>query len=93
MQRIANDFYKRFFSEYLPELQKRSKWVDAKNNLQKNDVVLVMDEDQQRGKWPLGIVEDVELSADNLVRAVTVRCNGKQKRRPVNKLVLLEREA
>ena len=90
IQQIANMFYKRFTSEYIPQLQQRTKWTSVKENLKVNDIVLVADEDTPRGKWPLGIITDVELSSDGLVRAAVVRVNGKEKRRPINKLVFLE---
>ena len=90
IQDIANKFFERFVSEYLPELQIRHKWCDVKESLQVNDVVLVVDEDTPRGQWPLGIVEEVERSSDGLVRAAKVRCKNTLKRRPVNKLVFLE---
>ena len=50
-----------------------------------------MDDESTRGNWPMGLVVNVEASSDGLVRAAEVRCSGKTKRRPVNKLVLLER--
>ena len=90
IQAIANDFFSRFVSEYIPELQLRQKWCDVKNNLRVNDVVLVADQDLPRGQWPLGLVEEIELSSDGLVRAANVRVKDSLKRRPVNKLVLLE---
>ena len=91
VQRIANVFFERFVSEYIPTLQSRSKWTSAKDNLVVNDVVLVMDDDSPRGQWPLGLVVNVEKSNDGLVRAAEVRAKGKIKRRPVTKLVFLER--
>ena len=91
IQQIANKFYKRFLSEYLPQLQVRSKWTTAKENLKINDLVLVMDEDTPRGQWPMGVVSAIERSSDGCVRAATVRCKDKEKRRPIHKLVLLER--
>ena len=91
VQRIANAFYNRFVAEYLPTLQSRNKWTTAKENLKINDVVLVIDEDSPRGQWPLGLVINVKSSSDGLVRAADVRFNGKIKRRPVTKLVFLER--
>ena len=90
IQKIANCFYKRFTSEYIPQLQQRTKWSTAKENLKVNDIVLVADEDSPRGKWPLGIITDVQPSSDGLVRAALVRVNGKEKRRPISKLVFLE---
>ena len=68
----------------------RSKWTRTKENIQVNDVVLVADEDVPREKWPLGLVVEVETSPDGLVRAAKVRTNDKVKRRPINKLVILE---
>ena len=93
VQEIANHFYKRFTSEYIPTLQQRTKWTSAKANLRVNDIVLIADEETTRGKWPLGIITAVEQSADGLVRAAIVRVNGKEKRRPINKLVFLERHS
>ena len=90
IQQIANTFYSRFVAEYLPTLQTRIKWTDEKNNLKKNDVVLVSGEGEPRGQWPIGIVEEVETSSDGLVRAATVRCGKTSKRRPIHKLVFLE---
>ena len=91
IQSIANSFYERFLSEYLPQLQVRSKWTTTKENLNVNDLVLIMEEDTPRGQWPMGVVSEVEHSSDGLVRAATIRCNNKEKRRPIHKLVLLER--
>ena len=91
VQEIANRFYERFTSEYIPTLQRRTKWASTKENLRVHDVVLVADEESTRGKWPLGIITDVEKSSDGLVRAANVRVNGKEKRRPIHKLVFLER--
>ena len=93
IQNIANRFYERFLSEYLPQLQIRSKWATAKENLKVNDLVLVMDEDAPRGQWPMGVVSEIEHSSDGFERAATVRCNNKEKRRPIHKLVLLERHS
>ena len=62
-----------------------------KENLKINDLVLVMDEDAPRGQWSMGVVTEIEKSSDGCVRAATVRCNNKEKRRPIHKLVLLER--
>jgi hypothetical protein len=91
IQQIANHFYERFVSEYIPQLQLRSKWATQRENLCVNDVVLVAEEDTPRGQWPLGVIEELEHSADGLVRAAKVRSGGKVKRRPIVRLVLLER--
>ena len=45
VQEIANRFYQRFTSEYIPTLQRRTKWASSKENLRVNDIVLVADEE------------------------------------------------
>ena len=91
IQGIANRFYERFLSEYIPQLQIRSKWTSEKENLKIDDLVLIMEDDSPRGQWPMGIVSEIEHSADGRVRSATIRCKDKEKRRPIHKLVLLER--
>ena len=48
IQKIANSFYERFISEYLPQLQKRSKWTTEKEDLKIDDLVLIVEEDSPR---------------------------------------------
>ena len=76
VQQIANRFYERFTSEYIPQLQHRSKWSSVKPNLQVNDIVLVVDEDVRRGQWPLGIITEVE----TLFRRFSTSGDGSSKR-------------
>ena len=90
IQDIANKFFSRFVSEYVPELQLRQKWCNKKDNLRVNDIVLVAEDDAPRGQWPLGLVEAIEVANDGLVRAADVRVKNSVKRRPIHKLVLLE---
>ena len=52
-QYMVNLFWKRWVREYLPTLQQRRKWHAIKPDLKIGDLVLVMDKDYSRGKWPL----------------------------------------
>ena len=45
IQGIANRFFERFISEYIPQLQVRSKWARTRENIQVNDGVLIADDD------------------------------------------------
>ena len=55
------------------------------------DLVLMVDQNENRGLWNLALVEKVHESADGLVRSVTVKTKSSRRLdRPVNKLVLLE---
>ena len=92
IQDIANQFFERFVSEYLPGLQVRQKWCATRRNLKTGDLVLLAEDDVKRGQWPLGRVEEVEQSTDGLVRAATVRTAAGLKRRPISKLIFLESE-
>ena len=92
VQFLSDQFWKRWLREYLPELQRRHKWVDKSKNLKVNDLVLLCDENTPRGLWPLGIVVDVMHSRDGLVRSVKVKTKSTVLVRPITKVVLLEGE-
>ena len=52
--------------------------------------MLVASETFARDKWPMGIIEDVEVDADGLVRTAVVRTSERKQRRDVRKICLLE---
>ena len=89
-QLFADQFWKRWLSEYVPLLQERQKWTTPARNVTVGDIVLVCDEVTPRGQWPMGVVEEVQQSSDDLVRSCVVRCRGGHKIRPITKLCLLE---
>ena len=92
IQFLANQFWKRWRSEYLLNLQQRNKWVAPRRNFQVDDIVLIKDDDVARNCWPLGRVSEVEKNEhDGLVRSVSVysATSGSVLRRPIHKLVLL----
>ncbi|XP_076032463.1 uncharacterized protein LOC143020186 [Oratosquilla oratoria] len=63
VQHLAKQFWKRWVSEYLVELQRRQKWNSESPNLSVGDLVLIMNENSPRGSWPLGRVQEVRLIA------------------------------
>lgn len=87
-QVVANMFWKRWASEYLADLQKRSKWCELKQNLKKDDLVLILD-DMPRNSWGLGRVVECIQDKHGLVRMVDVRIRSGVLRRPIDKLCLL----
>ena len=87
---VANHFWERWVKEYLPLLQERSKWYETVRNLRAGDVVLLCDENNPRGQWPMGVIEEVFKGRDSLVRSVTLRIGQRQLTRPIAKLCLLE---
>jgi hypothetical protein len=90
VQNLANQFWKRWVREYVPELVKRHKWLNENVNLKVNDLVLIKDESTPRCLWPLGLIVKVIEGRDGLVRTVHVRTKSTVLVRPVTKIVMLE---
>ena len=76
--------------EYLLELQRRQKWVKDEPNLTVGDLVILLDENSPRGSRPLGLVKDIYVGRDELVRSVRVKTATTEFVRPITKLVVLE---
>jgi len=89
-QALANVFWRRFTKEYLPSLTEKKKWKEKKQILKEGDVVLVAEPSQPRGVWPLGRIVSTCPGRDGMVRAVTVRTQTGEYKRPITKLCLLE---
>ena len=99
IQYLADQFWKEWRQHYLMNLHdKRSKWRKACDNVNIGDVVLVKDKNLHRHQWGTAVVVDVKISADGLVRSVTVEPTTKKghrlkrsapRQRPVHDLVLL----
>lgn len=90
VQGLANSFWKRWLSSYLPDLQSRVKWQHKTRNLCVGDLVLISDVSSPRGSWPLGLVKEVNVGRDGLVRSARVKTASTELVRPVTKLILLE---
>ena len=89
-QILAEHYWKRWLREYLPTLQERQKWHTPRRNLEINDLVLIADDNVQRGKWPLGRVTQVFPGRDGRVRSAEIRTKSTVLHRPIRKLCLLE---
>ena len=75
--------------EFLPTLQERKKWTATEPNLEVGDLVIVVDDDTPRSRWPLARVVDTYPSQDGLVRKVKVQLGGSSYDRPVHRLITL----
>nr|XP_054757838.1 uncharacterized protein LOC129263947 [Lytechinus pictus] len=88
VQFLLEQFWSRWRKEYLLGLQERRKLTKPHRNLQVGDVVLVIDQEVPRMKWPLAVVTAAAPDADGLVRKVRVRVGNKEldsKGRPLKK--------
>ena len=86
VQYLSEQFWRRWRREYLQTLQLRQKWQTVESNLAIDDLVLLYEEHEPRGKWPLGRVVDVFPDDQNLVRQVLARTAKGSYRRPITKL-------
>ena len=86
VQFLANQFWRRWMDEYLPNLLERQKWFEPKKNVQVNDVVLLVEDTQQRSKWVMGKVLQTFPDKRGLVRTVLVKTQHNVVKRPISKL-------
>ncbi|XP_059184653.1 uncharacterized protein LOC131967729 [Centropristis striata] len=89
IQYMAEIFWKRWISEYLPMMQERQKWTRPRRSLSPGDIVLVADATAPRGSWVMGKVLDVRPDAKGQVRSVRLQTRTSILERPVTKLCLL----
>ena len=90
VQTLMDAFWRRYLREYLPELQRRTKWKYEQRDLAVGDLVLVADESSPRGLWPLGLVLEVREGRDGHVRSVRLKTRFTTMVRPITKLIYLE---
>ena len=84
--------WKRWTREYLAALRERHTHniPGTSRLLNVGDVVIIRSEDKNRGKWPLGVVEELFEGRDGKVRAVKLRAGKPFLERPIQHLYPLE---
>ncbi|XP_062542310.1 uncharacterized protein LOC134210279 [Armigeres subalbatus] len=88
-QLLANQMWERWLKEYLPTINRRTKWFEEKKPLQVNDLVFLVD-GKNRKSWIRGTVEEVLKGPDGRVRQAIVRTARGVYRRAVSNLAVLE---
>ena len=91
-QIVAEQFWLRWLTLYLPWLQVRSKWCSRSPNVKVGDLVLCVDmKTEGRLDYPKAIVSKVFPDKSNVVRNVCIKfANGNEYERPIQKIVKLE---
>ncbi|BES96719.1 Pao retrotransposon peptidase [Nesidiocoris tenuis] len=89
-QQLTDCFWRRWVKEYRPTLLRKSKWFNSDRPLQIGDVVTIMDPNNLRNSWPMGIVQATYPGKDGQVRVVDVQTTDGTYRRPVTKLCLMK---
>jgi len=89
VQELISRVRSRWLKEYLPMLNTRPKWTDITKDLKKGDIVLDLEPNLPRGKWPLGHIVDTYTGKDGHSQVAKVQCGEKTVVRPIHKLVPL----
>lgn len=89
LNQMKQHFWQRWHEEYLSTLQHRSKWHQASDNLQVNDVVIIRHENLPATHWRLGRIIALHPGDDGLVRVVTIKHAKGECTRPVQKVCKL----
>ncbi|XP_065090559.1 uncharacterized protein LOC135711619 [Ochlerotatus camptorhynchus] len=89
-QILANQYWKRWVSDYLPEITRRTKWFRRVKPIAVGDIVVIADSNMPRNCWPKGKVIGIKVSQDDQVRSATVRTVSGIYDRPATKLAVLD---
>ena len=93
VQSLVQLFWSRFQSEYLQTLMRRTKWKRKERPLKIGDVVLMVEENVNRGKWNLARVIEVFPGNDGVIRNVKLKMKTGEYKRSVQKCCpILEEE-
>ncbi|XP_017468804.1 PREDICTED: uncharacterized protein LOC108360867 [Rhagoletis zephyria] len=90
VQQAQHRLWKKWISEYLPDLCRRTKWYQPVQPLRVGDVVLVVDSNIHSSRWPLGLVTQVFPGKDLQVRSAEVQTRAGIFKRPACLLAKLD---
>jgi hypothetical protein len=88
VQLLAQRFWERWLREYLPTLNRRSKWHRSGQQLAVGDLVFIADGNLPRGSWPKGRIVATFPGKDGNIRVVDVKTQNGLFRRHVAKLLV-----
>jgi len=89
IQKMVQQFWKRWQNEYLCRLQQRPKWLLPTKNFQVNDLCLIKDSNVPPTKWKMGRIVQLHPGLDEIVRVVTVKTSDGTFKRNITKLCQL----
>jgi hypothetical protein len=89
---LAEEMTRKFSSQYLPELTRRTKWFKDCEPIKAGDLVLIVDPNFTRKAWERAKVENVHYGDDNNIRIVDLLLhNGTRKKfRSVHRLAKID---
>ena len=72
--------------EYLTSIGARKKWHERERNVNKGEVVFVIDTDMPRRQWTIGCIVETYPGADGFLRVVDVKTADSTYRRPISRI-------
>ncbi|XP_017461524.1 PREDICTED: uncharacterized protein LOC108354861, partial [Rhagoletis zephyria] len=72
LQRLVQQFWIRWSTDWLSHLQSRPKWRQQEPNLAVGELFLIKDDRLPPNQWLLGRITDLHPGSDSIVRVVTV---------------------
>lgn len=87
VQKMTQYFWKRWQTDYLNQLQNRSKWLTKDHENPKIDeLVLIREDNVPPSQWSTGRITAVHPGKDNLTRVVSVKAKNSELKRPITKI-------
>lgn len=86
IDRMVQDYWKRWHLEYLHTLQTRERWNTPSNPIKIGTIVLVQQPNTSPLQWPLGRIVQIFPGRDGVIRVVCVKTKNGIFKRPVVKL-------
>lgn len=88
-QYLIGKLWKRFYNDYIMELQVRAKWKTAKPDIKEGAIVIVHEDNIPPSKWRLGKIIATHPGTDQRVRMVTVKTTDGTYQRAITKIAPL----
>lgn len=89
LQKMIQQFWAKWSSDWLSHLQARPKWHQIQPNLQLNELVIIKDDRLPPNEWQLGRIIELHPGDDQLVRVATIRTKSGNYKRSISKLCRL----
>jgi len=89
VDKVRQDFWKRWSHDYLQELQNRSKWTRKQKTVAVGDLVVIKEDNMPPLQWPLGRILTVHTGKDGAVRIVSIRTSAGECTRAIHRLAVL----
>ncbi|XP_028176454.1 uncharacterized protein LOC114364483 [Ostrinia furnacalis] len=89
IEQVRQHFWQRWQTEYITELQQRSKWRVRCKDLQQGDLVILKEDNLPPLLWRLGRVTTLHPGSDGVPRVADIATSRGVVRRALNRICLL----